>query len=180
MLVSIFSDASLCHQTKASSWGGWAKSARGVARGGGVLKFENCLNTNTLEAAAAVNALKLSILRGITVPGDSVLLQTDNTGVPAILRGKHSGQGQQIAAVFKELCATHKLSYTWRHVKGHKGHKAPRFSVNTYCDKVAGFYLSIERHQRKPSHYPPPTKIPYGLTVPDALLAKFPGLTYAD
>lgn len=163
MLVTIFSDASMCPETLVSSWGGWTKSERGVARHGGVLKLET-KNINVAEAAAIVKAVKMSLIQGVSDRGDEILLQTDNQAVPLILNGKQTGTNEDVVyGVFKDLCAEYGLTYRWRHVKGHKGHVTPRNSVNSYCDKVARYFLRLERHRREPSRYAKPHKVPFGL-----------------
>jgi ribonuclease HI len=167
MLVSIFSDAGYCHTTGIASWGGWARSDRGIARSGGLLKIDSN-NTVLLEAAAMVNAVKMSLIFKVLQHQDTMLLQTDNNMVDDILTGKVKGPLPGLVyGEFVRTCMHYGLDYEWRHVEGHKGDALPSNSVNSYCDRVCRFFLRLERHRQHPDRWPNhPARAPFGIKVP--------------
>lgn len=171
MLVTIFSDAGLCDITGAASWGGWAKSARGTARGGGILR-DDVRCTAVAEARAITNAVHMALREGIVQRGDRLLLQTDNIGVSSILAGKKPAKSKKnvrhrtaTKVAFDAVMAKFGLTFEWRHVKGHNGNGATRSQVNIYCDSVASYYLSRARNERDPARWPVTKEAPYGIEV---------------
>lgn len=180
MLVTIFSDAGLCPELNLGSWGAWIKSKRGVARGGGVLR-ENVHDTSVAEARAVLNAIHLGLCNGVIAPGDHLIVQTDNIAVPNVLNGaktaKKKGKKAQNPVTMAQKDATHEacaailakngLTIEWRHVKGHQGTGTKRSSVNTFCDKVASFFLRLERHIRAPERFTRQAGLaPFGIRDP--------------
>lgn len=147
MLVSVFSDASVRKKTQTSSWGAWIKSERGMVKGGGRFReFVEC--TAVSEASAAVNAVALAIKNGVIMPGDTVLIQTDNVGVKGVLEGNRAKSSTRFNAnrkavpkAFKAIMAEHNLTWRWKHVKGHSGYGTPRTAVNEICDRLCRQYL---------------------------------------
>lgn len=169
MLVTIFSDAGLCDMTGSASWGGWAKSARGTARGGGILR-DGVRCTAVAETRAITNAIYLALREGVAHPGDRLIIQTDNIGVQSIIKGKAPSKKSKnvrhrnaTKVAFDALIAKHGLTFEWRHVKGHNANGAERSQVNIYCDRVAGYYLSVARHEHDPAAWPVTKDVPYGI-----------------
>lgn len=171
MIVKVFSDAGYSHTAKIASWGAWAISERGVARSGGILKVETHHST-LLEAAAMVNAVKMALIFKVLQRGDEMLLHTDNDSIDDFLSGKHQWKGPLpglIHGEFMRTCMHYGLDYEWKHVKGHAGNASP----NCYCDRVARFFLRLERHRRDPEKFPThPLHAPYGIKVPPEFAGK--------
>jgi hypothetical protein len=157
MLISIFSDASFCQQSRAAGWGGWAKSERGTTRGGGPL--HNIVGVNEAEAAAIIETVKLSVMPwqemlgkgpipdsgAVTLPGDHLLVQSDSQSA---LRMLFSMQSKSFfREEFNRVLREYRLTARWRWVKGHHpGWKdSPRHAVNRSCDITAGRYMREER-----------------------------------
>lgn len=172
MLVTVFSDAGLCPHMRLGTWGGWVKSVRGTARGGGVLK-DAMFSTTVAESRALLNTIHMGLKAGVIQPGDTIVAQTDNDAVGVAIAGaktKKGGHKQpdrvETARVAQEFLARHNLTLEWRHVKGHSGGGDPRSKVNGYCDRVARYFLRAERAKRDPRHHRPPGKPPYGVAAP--------------
>lgn len=165
MLVTIFSDASYCPKIKRASWGGWVKSERGVARGGGVLRG-TISDINISEARALVNAVHLGLRDQVLHKGDRIIAQTDNDCVMKVLN--YAGprdEWRETAELARKLLGDHQLELTWRHVKGHKGYTSKRSSVNVYCDRVARYFLDEVRSEVAPNRFRRKTSLtpPYGI-----------------
>jgi ribonuclease HI len=176
MLISLFSDASMCHQKQVGGWAAWLKSIRGAMRLGGPFSVK-VADTTIAEAMAVVNALSRGLRDGIILPGDIVLVQTDNNAVMGVLLGTsprrvtkeirrrrkmswselHRDAAErnleicEIAAAFSRLTTSRSVAIRWRHVKGHMGTVDPRSAVNSYCDKVAREHMRSARRMNVPS-----------------------------
>jgi ribonuclease HI len=176
MLITLFSDASLCHQSRVGGWAAWLKSDRGAMRLGAPFAVK-VSDTSLAEAMAVVNALSCGIRDGLILEQDVVLVQTDNNAVMTILDGtarrratptakrrrklswselrndvrERNGEIEAIAAVYARLVASRALVIRWRHVKGHRGTIDARSAVNTYCDKVAKDHMRTARKRFVPT-----------------------------
>lgn len=176
MLISLFSDASMCHQKRVGGWAAWLKSDRGAMRLGAPFMVR-VADTTIAEAMAVVNALSRGIRDGIILPGDVVLVQTDNNAVMGVLLGtaprkinlevrkrrkmswsdlrrdvaERNQEILEIAGVFSGLTSSGSITVRWRHVKGHKGNIDPRSAVNSYCDKVARDHMRTARRMEVPT-----------------------------
>lgn len=164
MLVSVFSDASMCSQTGACGWGGWAKSQRNTTRCGGPMRAR-IWDINIAESMAVVNTVATALKQGTILRGDDILIQTDNTAVESILRGRSSmtsanshrkskkhresrqKQRNAVHAAWCKLMQDYNLTFRWRHIKGHTQDKAPRSAVNRMCDEAAGFHMRTLRKE---------------------------------
>ena len=123
MLITVISDASLCHKTGIAGYGYWVKSDRGGTRGSGVLQGHNS-SSLVAEMRALMNGLHAALKEGLAVKGDKFLLQTDCEGVITTFTGKRKRflNVQELEAVeyFKTMIARFELTYEFRHVKGHE------------------------------------------------------------
>ena len=151
MLITLFSDASLCPHTRKGGWAGWLKSEGKTVRGGGA--FKRPLNdTSIAEAMAVVNALHLGRRKGLISPGSTVLVQTDNDSIASVLEGTAKRRITATAAVVEEVAhafhavVTHlQITIRWRHVKAHRGTVDRRSAVNDYCDEQAREHMRRAR-----------------------------------
>ena len=172
MNVTIYSDASLCPQTKVVGWAIWIKSDRGTRRAEGVLKV-GLLDTTIAEAMAAVNAIVIGVRNSWIHPKDIVVINTDNNAVMSILEGiarrKFKAQNVRrrgitfkqlkaevkeannhivtVSDVYKDTTNKHDLSIRWQHVKGHRGTIDRRAAVNHNCDRRAKEQMSQAREK---------------------------------
>lgn len=169
MLVTLFTDAGLCPETKSASWASWCKSEKGVARSGGILKDGYACST-AAESAAAINGIYHCLSSRVASSGDTILVQTDNNGVEGFLNGsargyrKHAAQRKVLQDAYQNIILKHNLIIRFRHVRGHQGAKDKRSAVNTYCDNVCSFFLAWARHEANPQRWPQPKKQrPYGV-----------------
>lgn len=151
MLITLFSDASLCPHTRKGGWAGWLKSEGRTVRGGGA--FKRPLNdTSIAEAMAVVNALHLGARRGLIATGATVLVQTDNDSIASVLQGTAKRRITATAAVvedvaraFHTLVTGMEITIRWRHVKAHRGTVDRRSAVNDYCDEQAREHMRQAR-----------------------------------
>jgi ribonuclease HI len=176
MLVTLFSDASMCPDRRIGGWAAWLKSDRGALRGGGrfrVIVGDTCM----AEAMAVVNGLTVGIAQGVIRPRDTVLVQTDNDAVMGVLegrvrrsltlelkrrRGRSRSQIERyvenrneeiriVAGAFSSILRENAVVVRWRHVKGHRGTEDRRSAVNTFCDRTAKGHMRIARRNALPT-----------------------------
>ena len=149
VLVSLFTDASFCHETQAAGWGYWARSERCRKWGGG--PFKELINeVAEAELAAVANGMVASVRDGVTHRGDKVLIQCDNMQVVTALStgfGVRTLQFNHILDTFKALRDRYELVTEVRHIKGHtKGPKAKsRHYVHNVADRIAKQHMNAER-----------------------------------
>lgn len=152
MLITVISDASLCHQTGIAGYGYWVKSDRGGTRGSGVLQGHNSSSV-LAEMRALMNGLHASLKKGLAIKGDKVLLQTDCEGVITTFTGKRKRflNVQELEAVeyFKEIIDKFELAYEFRHVKGHTKREGGRYLAQAWCDQKAGDAMRNARRKQR-------------------------------
>lgn len=179
MLVTLFSDASICPDTGCVGWAAWAKCDRGTARGEGVLK-RLTIDSSVAEAMAAVNAIAIARQGGLIESGDRVLLQTDSNSVMDVLKGRarrgirradrdrtdisfeqlHSEvlrrneEIDEISRTYARIVNEMNVTVLWRHCKGHRGLEDRRAAVNSDCDERAREHMRKARSRFR-SNGPP-------------------------
>jgi ribonuclease HI len=162
MLVTLFSDASICPDTGCVGWAAWAKCDRGTARGDGALK-RLTIDSSVAEAMAVVNGIVIARQGCLIEAGDRLMVQTDNNSVMSVLRGearryirraerkrrsisytelhhevlRRNEEIDEISRTYTRLVEELQVSVLWRHCKGHRGLEDRRAAVNTYCDQRA-------------------------------------------
>lgn len=178
MLITLFSDASMCEKHRVGGWAAWLKSGRSWEPHRLGAAFAVRVNDTAMaESMAVVNALTAAIRDGFIHAEDIVLVQTDNDSVMSVLTGearrrmsrtvrlrKGLSRSQakaivrernaEIAAVsdaFLSCVERHGLEIRWRHVKGHRGNVDRRSAVNTYCDKMAKQHMRSARGRSVPT-----------------------------
>lgn len=174
MLVTLFSDASICPDTGCVGWAAWARCDRGVIRADGTLK-RLTIDSTAAEAMALVNGIVMAKQAKILMPGDTILAQTDNNGVMDVLHGqtkrglrrslrdrddldprfvqeeidRRNAEIKEISATYQLIIQKMGLRLIWRHCKGHRGLEDPRAAVNTYCDKISRVRMQGARAAQK-------------------------------
>lgn len=178
MLITLFSDASMCEKQRVGGWAAWLKSGRAYGAHRIGAPFAVRVNDTAMaESMAVVNALSMALRDGFIHPEDTVLVQTDNDSVMSVLTGqarrrmsktvrlrKGLSRSQakaiirernaEIAAVahaFRSCIERYGLEIRWRHVKGHRGNTDRRSAVNTYCDKMAKQHMRSARGREMPT-----------------------------
>jgi len=172
--VTIFSDASLCPETRVGGWAGWIKSDRGVLAIDGEFR-DLLIDTTIAEAMAAINSICYAISRNQIEPGDTLVLATDNNSVMNVLEGrskrkfrwkdarrrgwtmkehriyinKSNSQLNQIASIYKTKVIDAGIALRWNHVKGHRGNIDKRSAVNHGCDRRAKTAMRNARKRSK-------------------------------
>lgn len=174
MNVTIFSDASLCPQTRAGGWAGWIKSDRGVLSVDGEFRYQ-LTDTTIAEAMAALNAICYAISKNHIEKGDILVLATDNNNVMRVLEGqarrkfrRRSAKKQNrtmkehrlhidennrhiatISKIYKSRIVEAGIDLRWNHVKGHTGRPDKRSAVNHGCDRRAKQAMRKARKQKR-------------------------------
>lgn len=147
MLVTIFSDASFCHDKKVGGWGAWARSERGIVSSWGAFKWP-VTSANMAELYAAVNAVHMVLKSDIFSLGDELLLQIDNLAALGALEGKAKTEWPTRGlAEMGKLLAAGQAKLRVRHVKGHSKNGQPRSWVHNFCDRGATKGLKLARQR---------------------------------
>lgn len=159
MLVTLFSDASICPDTGCVGWAGWSKCDRGTSRNEGVLR-RLTVDSTVAEAMAAVNTIVMARQAGLIEHEDVCLLQTDCNTVMEVLMGRarrgirrmdrdrvdissehlhteilrRNDEIDEIARTYGAIVTELNLTVIWRHCKGHRGLEDRRSAINSYCD----------------------------------------------
>lgn len=141
MLVTLFTDASWCPETKVGGWGVWVKSNRGVRQAHGAFKNPPA-SSNEAEFLAAVNGIFFALKSGIAQNDDTILIQSDCIRVVEIFNSKltrFSEIEKTALDLLRKWRDTHKITIKSRHVKAHTSNKnkKPRSWVNNTCDRLA-------------------------------------------
>lgn len=151
MIVTVMSDASFCHTTKASGWGIWIRSDRGIYEAGG--KFKNQPESATeAEAMALSIAVFAAFRQGIAEPGDRLIVQTDcmqNIHAYDGAKRRRSKLILDTVKYTKDLIAEKKCTFEIRHVRAHDPKAGKRNYINDVCDKLAKKAMrKIQRERR--------------------------------
>lgn len=149
MLVSLFADASFHNQFKAAGWGAWVRSERGRAYNGGA--WGHWVSSSAIaEFLAICEGYLLGRRTEILMPGDTVLIQTDCSGIipwfnhgsidpPRYVKSKHfqlTPASRMLDEINYEI-RTKNIHLQIKHVKGHQSNSEPRNYVNNLCDRLA-------------------------------------------
>lgn len=172
MLITLFSDASMCEKHRVGGWAAWLKCDRHRYPFRAGAPFSVRVNDTAMaESMAVVNALAAALKVGFIEAEDVVLVQTDNNSVMGVLEGtvrrrmskttrlrkglsrsqakailkERNSEIEIVSAMFLGLVERHGLVIRWRHVKGHRGNIDRRSAVNTYCDKQARIHMRSAR-----------------------------------
>lgn len=142
--VTLFTDASVCHDTKAAGGAFWARDAKHNASGSYVI--QDVTEAHDAEVAAACMAifnlaqheqLGASLRRGAAV---RLILVVDCLAVKRALEGERQKlcpPVQKMVAAVQQLRGELGFLLKVNHVKAHSGTKKARNWVNDWCDKEA-------------------------------------------
>lgn len=139
MRVTIIADASYCPDYKVGGYGYWIACERGKHGGSGIFRGEITTNI-TAEMMALCNALHEALSRGLVLPYDKVLMQTDCIpAIDAFIGSRYNLNEQEVkaAAVLHDLEDRNFLLIDFRHVKGHTLRDGARYVTNRRCDQKA-------------------------------------------
>lgn len=122
LYVTIFADASRCHETGAYGWAAWVKHGHPAqtlrVSGGG----QGLATSNEAELHALNQAVQACKRAGVDMTDKIVVIQSDCTGAIDKFKRNQIPEARDV-----------KL----KHVRGHQGMKTPRGAVNTWCDRSA-------------------------------------------
>lgn len=148
MLVTIFCDASYCHEQKVAGYGYWIAATRGKFGGGDRIRMQGIQNNTVAEMIALVNSLYVAITKNLVQDNDEILFTTDCLAAIDAFEGKRkhlNGQEIQVLEKMTLLQQKGKLKLRYRHVKGHTGKTDARSVCNKLCDKRAKQGLKAAR-----------------------------------
>lgn len=141
-LITLFTDASWCPNTRVAGWAAWAKCNGGTMRQSGAMK--SLVESSELaEVMAAANGLHQVVRHFGPTPGTTVLVQLDCLGA---MRALESGEKwPQVVHEWERLRIGSELRLKYRHVKAHQGGKTPRSWVNGWADREAKAHMRVAR-----------------------------------
>lgn len=126
--ITLFADASYCPQTGAFGWAAWIKHGTPARTlrlsGGGYIEHSVAAECHALEQALVT----LIDNANITLQRVIVVVESDCVAALNWIRG----QGW-----CTRLTGAGARHVKLKHVKGHRGHRDRRSSVNTWCDRTA-------------------------------------------
>ena len=149
MRVTIIADASFCPNTHGAGYGWWTASERGKQGGGGAMRDRVC-SSSAAEMMALVNALHHSIKFQLVQGGDHTLFQTDCMSAIDAFSGKRQQLDKSERAAKKQIYdmkKQHRLTYSFKHVKGHSNIKEARYITNNLCDERAKAGMRLARRR---------------------------------
>jgi len=149
MLITLFTDASHCAQTKIGAFAIWAKADGRTIRRAGLFQ-DRVPDSSLAETQALVNGLCIVLSQLTPPPGSKIIAQTDCEAAISALTGT-SRKAKSIAryaparAIYESRVTAAGITVEFRHVRAHKGTVTPRNAVNTWCDKACRQWMRAGR-----------------------------------
>jgi len=147
-LITLFSDASWCPQSKVGAYACWWKTDGITGRDSGVLKGP-CISAEIAELFGLANGIWLVLRRVRPGQGSKIIAQTDCVGAIGILKGTRRtppAEGIACADMVRAMLQQAGVRVEYRHVKGHRGVETPRNAVNSWCDRAARDHMRAARN----------------------------------
>lgn len=139
-IVTVFTDASFCHRTKAAGFAVWIKTDRQTLRHAGAFKID-IAEAWEAETAALGNGICGAIIRLDLQRGDIVVAASDCLRAIDIISGTGKRPGKamkKVADHVRSEVEKRGIDLRLKHVKAHQGKEAgPRHAVNEWCDGAA-------------------------------------------
>lgn len=147
-LITLFTDAGHCVQTRISVYAIWAKCSGRTIRHSGVLETA-VATSGEAEFRALANGIFVAIRLLQPAAGSKIIAQTDAQEVIGIWNGggrnKTRTRHQAVTDYVRNLLASSGVALDLRHVAGHRGNRDPRSAVNNWCDRECRRLLRAER-----------------------------------
>ena len=146
MIVTINTDASLCHKSKIATYAYWIKHTDFLLRG--VYKFKEYPNGSThAEIQGVINAMSILATHAQKVKCEikKVVINCDNMGIK-----QHITKGKEYKGFYSDF--RQKLNgpkVDFRHVKGHSNDSDARSYVNRVLDMEARNLLRKIKNQNE-------------------------------
>lgn len=136
--ITVFADASFCHETGAAGIAWWVRDADRIERSAKALTFA-CNNSHEAEVVALGTAILMALREFPHEPGDRLSIQSDCMGALAVFTEGRRMSDVEAAMKHRVWTAASAAGVTLhpKHVKGHSGGGTARGSVNTWCDRNA-------------------------------------------
>lgn len=155
MHVTIITDASFCHESKASGYGVWVASHRGKKEFGGPLR--DLPGSGEAEYVGIARGLYHALESKLALPGDTILIQNDLQPAINFLnggRGEGVDKKYEVKAWIDAIAKKYNLSISYKHIKGHTSQKDRRYKSQNKCDRRA--YAEMQKERK--IFYARPTK----------------------
>lgn len=108
-------------------------------------------SSSAAEMIAIVNAVHISIKRGLVTQGDHILFQTDcQSAIDAFLNVRRKGLTEHERSARTKLFEIKRqtgFTFSFRHVKGHTDRPEARFVTNNLCDQRAKRGMRLARQK---------------------------------
>lgn len=147
-IVTVFTDASFCHKTKAAGFAVWIKTDACTLRHAGAFKID--INEAwEAETAALANGICAALGRLDMKAGGLIVAASDCLRAIDIIEGRGGQPGKAMRKVRDHVRGELKargVELRLKHVKAHKGKSAgPRHAVNEWCDGAAKVVMRERR-----------------------------------
>ncbi len=155
-IVTVFTDASFCHRTRAAGFAVWIKTDSATLRHAGAFKID-IGSSQEAEAAALGNGICVACTHLDLRAGDMVVAASDCLFAIDLIKGhaKRLSNGMRGVRdhVQRELAARG-VDLRLKHVKAHQGKNAgPRHAVNEWCDGAAKGVMRKRRSTAKSGNH---------------------------
>jgi ribonuclease HI len=136
--VTIYTDASLCPETKAAGWACWMRNEKATHQAGGPFKAL-MPDSTAAELGAIANALHTCIERGLVPDGGLAVIVTDNMTAKRAIEERwinHPRYGRFVR-VAADLMDRNGIKPRMNFVKSHDRTDGHRSSLNNLVDRWA-------------------------------------------
>lgn len=154
-ILTLFTDAGQCPDTKAGSYAAWAKFNGRTMRKSGILKGD-CIRSDVAEVRALANGIYLALKCFSPPPGSVIVAQCDcETALRGMMGLAYTKKPKKHEDVCEAIAMAQKMiqdagvSVRYKHVKGHQGTLDKRSAVNSWCDEQCTFFLRRARAFRR-------------------------------
>jgi ribonuclease HI len=150
MVITLFTDASHCPESRTATYAVWAKANGRTVRHCGVLEGR-IHSAGHAEVRALANGIFVAVRLLQPEAGSRIIAQSDCQETLNALAGSIKRHGE-VRRYVANLLSSAGVAIEYRHVKGHRGTATPRNAVNTWCDRAARRLLRESRGEEVPSH----------------------------
>lgn len=147
-ILTIYTDASYCHDTRVAGWGAWMRDSNKTYSCGGVFKckFDS---SNKAELYAIIEAIKHAHAIDWLKTASLIVIVTDSQYAKGVIDGTIV-RGTETQALLRDIFGLMKVcSCRWKvnWVKGHSNNDGARSWVNQQCDRIARKHMQEARKQ---------------------------------
>lgn len=145
--ITIFADASFCHQTGAAGIAFWVRDSDRIERHSKSLTFA-VQNSRIAESIALSTGIIWALNHFDPQPGDRLSIQSDcMQALELIIGAAKNRTEEEFRMADTVVSAVNRAGVTLhpKHVKGHQGGIDSRSHVNEWCDRAAHACMRLAR-----------------------------------